>query len=187
MSTTLCGPLPRLSMSETLSVRIYRLIAFDKLFFILLEIFDQFDLLFLFLFDDIVFKYEMERENVLLVTLDDFRSCSSNRPIRVYQTGLDKFPLVKSSHLYFIGGFHDHCLHGQKVDIRTLERQAAAPLTATPPSMATPTPSSTPSSLPPRSHSPSPSPVQAPGSGASVVHQGWALTLAVVAFVVAFA
>ncbi|KAG6470351.1 mavicyanin-like [Zingiber officinale] len=79
--------------------------------------------------DTIVFEYDKERMNGMVVSLDDFHS--SCRPIRIYQTGLDKFISVKRAHLYFICGFPDHCLHGQKVDIRILESPALLPQTTT--------------------------------------------------------
>ncbi|KAG6468608.1 chemocyanin-like [Zingiber officinale] len=81
--------------------------------------------------DTIVFEYDKERVNGMVVSLDDFRSCSSSRPIRIYQTGLDKFISVKRAHLYFICGFPDHCLRGQKFDIRILESPALLPQTTT--------------------------------------------------------
>ncbi|XP_074556452.1 mavicyanin-like [Curcuma longa] len=148
--------------------------------------------------DTIGFEYDKERgENVMMVSLDDFRSCSSNRPIRFYQTGLDKFILVKRAHIYFICGFPDHCLRGQKVDVRVLDRPALPPQTTTRPSRGIQPLSSNSSSPPPQpgpsEQGPSPFPLLGPapaparGAGTSVVPQGWAQTLGVVAFVVALA
>ncbi|KAG9157993.1 hypothetical protein Leryth_000158 [Lithospermum erythrorhizon] len=68
--------------------------------------------------DTILFQYDQQLHNVLLVHLHDYHSCNVNTPIATYTTGNDSFFIGKHGHYLFICGIPGHCEAGQKLDLR---------------------------------------------------------------------
>ncbi|XP_073003277.1 mavicyanin-like [Typha latifolia] len=134
--------------------------------------------------DIIVFEYNNKLQNVLQVSLDDYRACNSSSPVAVYKSGNDSITMKVSGHHFFICGFPGHCQTGQKVDIRITKSQPPAappsdlPPSVQPPQQLTPPPAGRPNE--PLVPAPQPSPSSAPVSDRGV---GPAFALAAIAMV----
>ncbi|GMH26045.1 hypothetical protein Nepgr_027888 [Nepenthes gracilis] len=109
--------------------------------------------------DVIVFQYNKEFNNVMQVTLADFKSCNAVNPLATYNSGNDTITIQKPGHYFYLCSFPGHCEAGQRVDIRVPKTQ----LPMSPSSSAVPTISPSPSPTP--SHMPlAPSPAKSSAS-----------------------
>ncbi|KAM0027842.1 putative Phytocyanin domain, cupredoxin [Helianthus debilis subsp. tardiflorus] len=116
-------------------------------------------------YDETVFEYNATKDNVILVTLFDFRSCNTSAPLKMYNSGNDSFTIKSGGHYFFTSNFSGHCQGGQKLDVRVLK--PSSPPTTPPPSPTT-SPSPSPSAShaaagPAESKAVAPSPTQSKG------------------------
>ncbi|KAL8548319.1 hypothetical protein ACS0TY_007591 [Phlomoides rotata] len=71
--------------------------------------------------DILIFEYDPQNHNVLLVNKSSFHLCDTVAPIATFTTGHDSFVIRGPGHYFFICGFVGHCQAGQKIDIRVLK------------------------------------------------------------------
>ncbi|MCE3051102.1 hypothetical protein HAX54_048913 [Datura stramonium] len=71
--------------------------------------------------DILVFEYDRTQNNVLRVSLPDYRSCNAANPIAAYSSGNDSITIKGPGHYYYICGFPGHCQTGQKINVRVLK------------------------------------------------------------------
>jgi Plastocyanin-like domain len=74
----------------------------------------------------VVFEYNKDYHNVMLVTKNDYKSCNATNPIAKYDSGNDSISITHAGHIFFICGVPGHCAAGQKVDIRVEKNKAAS-------------------------------------------------------------
>ncbi|KAH0459661.1 hypothetical protein IEQ34_012475 [Dendrobium chrysotoxum] len=87
--------------------------------------------------DTLLFKYNKNFHNVLLVKEPDFNACKNSSAIKEYNTGDDSITITSTGHHYYICGFPGHCQFGQKVDVLAVGSSAApssSPTGSSPPS-----------------------------------------------------
>jgi Plastocyanin-like domain len=91
-------------------------------------LFNEFTVCYLFnaFFISVVFEYNKDYHNVMLVTKNDYKSCNGTNPIAKYDSGNDSFSITRAGHIFFICGVPGHCAAGQKINIR-IEKTKAAP------------------------------------------------------------
>ncbi|KAF5785067.1 putative Phytocyanin domain, cupredoxin [Helianthus annuus] len=118
--------------------------------------------------DVLLFEYNATKDNVILVTLPDFRSCNTSAPLKMYNSGNDSFTIKSGGHYFFTSNFSGHCQGGQKLDVRVLK--PSSPPTTPPPSPTTspslsPSPSASHAAAGPvESKGVAPSPTQSKGA-----------------------
>ncbi|MED6154990.1 hypothetical protein PIB30_001132 [Stylosanthes scabra] len=126
--------------------------------------------------DYLYFKYERGKDSVLIVSIEDYDSCNTAKPLHRFRGGRSgsTVQLNKPGPFYFISGNQQNCQKGQKFAVNVVS--AANPPSPTPhpsPAPSPPHPSPAPSSPPPH-HPPSGgmpaspadlSPVHAPAPG----------------------
>ncbi|KAJ3705437.1 hypothetical protein LUZ61_009142 [Rhynchospora tenuis] len=92
--------------------------------------------------DVILFEYNKNFHNVMLVTKNDYKSCNATNPIATYKSGNDSITITRSGHNFYICGVPGHCAIGQKVDIRVEKtKRASSPRSAPVPESSTSSPS----------------------------------------------
>ena len=64
-----------------------------------------------------VFKYKKGSDSVLIVSKDDYHSCSTKNPIKSMTDGDSTFILDRSGPFFFISGSADNCNKGKKLII----------------------------------------------------------------------
>ncbi|RZC76721.1 hypothetical protein C5167_002923 [Papaver somniferum] len=127
--------------------------------------------------DSIVFEYSPKDNNVILVSYDDYKKCNGSSPMKTFTSGKDTIPIMRKEHLFFISGFPDSCIKGQKVDIRVADTSVApTPPSAQGPSSSAPAPS-------PSVSVPAPSPNSAMSISKGITGKFGFVILAVVAAV----
>ncbi|KVH94407.1 mavicyanin-like [Cynara cardunculus var. scolymus] len=128
--------------------------------------------------DVLWFEYNATIDNVIRVSLSDFRSCNTSAPIKTFNSGNDSFTIKAPGHYYFTSGFSGHCKAGQKLDVRVLKtsQNATQPSGRTP----SPSPSDLVSSSPLESKETAPSPTE--NSATSTHDPMWLLMTIGVAF-----
>ncbi|KAJ6690854.1 EARLY NODULIN-LIKE PROTEIN 2 [Salix koriyanagi] len=67
--------------------------------------------------DTIFFKYKKGSDSVLIVSKDDYHSCSTKNPIKSLTDGDSTFIFDRSGPFFFISGNSDNCSKGQKLII----------------------------------------------------------------------
>ncbi|KAF9663136.1 hypothetical protein SADUNF_Sadunf17G0007000 [Salix dunnii] len=67
--------------------------------------------------DTIFFKYKKGSDSVLIVSKDDYHSCSTKNPIKSMTDGDSTFILDRSGPFFFISGSADNCNKGKKLII----------------------------------------------------------------------
>ncbi|KAF9666765.1 hypothetical protein SADUNF_Sadunf16G0262700 [Salix dunnii] len=99
-------------------------------------------------------------DSVLLVTKDDYNSCTTKNPLKTMDSGSDVFQFDKSGPYFFISGNEENCRKGQKLIVAVLSsgpRRAPAPGSLTPalsPEAPSPVANGYPSPAPSKSPSP---------------------------------
>ncbi|KAJ4745617.1 Early nodulin-like protein [Rhynchospora pubera] len=92
--------------------------------------------------DVILFEYNKNFHNVMLVSKKDYKSCNATNPIATYNSGNDSITITRSGHNFYICGVPGHCAIGQKVDIRVEKTKgASSPRSAPVPESSTSSPS----------------------------------------------
>ncbi|XP_078181469.1 mavicyanin-like [Carex rostrata] len=94
--------------------------------------------------DVILFEYNKDFHNVMLVTKKDYKSCNATKPIATYNSGNDSITITRAGHNFFMCGLPGHCAAGQKVNIRVAKtaKAASSPHSAPVPSTGPSSPSS---------------------------------------------
>ncbi|KAF6160857.1 hypothetical protein GIB67_041911 [Kingdonia uniflora] len=77
--------------------------------------------------DTVHFKYE--KDSVLVVTESEYKKCHSFHPIFFSNNGDTVYTFEQPGLYYFISGVSGHCERGQKLIIKVLEPEKAAPPT----------------------------------------------------------
>lgn len=73
----------------------------------------------------IVFKYE--RDSVMVVTEEEYEKCKASRPLFFSNNGDTVFKFDRPGLFYFISGVSGHCDRGQRMIIKVLDVEPAAP------------------------------------------------------------
>ncbi|KAI4341098.1 hypothetical protein MLD38_025864 [Melastoma candidum] len=126
--------------------------------------------------DTLYFKYKRGNDSVLVVSSEDYNSCTTIKPIQSLSDGNSTFKFDRSGPFFFISGIADRCNAGQRLIVVVLAvRPKVAPPApgALPP---TPAPATTPTSpsLAPGTSAPG-TPVPAPSSPTSGSARQWKL------------
>ncbi|KAF4401209.1 hypothetical protein G4B88_014050 [Cannabis sativa] len=108
--------------------------------------------------DSLAFDFETGRYNVIQVTRQEYESCTSWSPIKIYYEGPAIVPLTQQGVLYFICNLSNYCNLGQKIAITVHDCPKTNPPSPAPTIPASPPPSPAPSTVrsPPSSPSPPP-------------------------------
>ncbi|KAI5067101.1 hypothetical protein GOP47_0017629 [Adiantum capillus-veneris] len=91
--------------------------------------------------DILVFEYQPDLHDVLLVEKDDYENCNTSAPLVRYSNGNTSIRLEKSGVWYFICGLLDHCAFGQKLAVTCLDPTPSKQLPSINPPISTPPPS----------------------------------------------
>ncbi|KAJ1392326.1 Phytocyanin domain [Sesbania bispinosa] len=75
--------------------------------------------------DTVRFKYE--KDSVLVVTEEEYGKCKSSRPLFFSNNGDTIYKFDRPGMFYFISGVSGHCDRGQKMIIKVLNVEPAAP------------------------------------------------------------
>ncbi|CAH9099238.1 unnamed protein product [Cuscuta epithymum] len=146
--------------------------------------------------DTIVFEYEKGKDSVLVVRKREYYHCNATGPIHNLTDGHSTLKFTRHGTFYFISGFADHCLKGQRLAVtvmspyphhrhatKTPPPPSPSPSPQTPPpapATQTPPPATTASEQPPRAGgdgwvvAPAPAPKN---SGQSSVFISWGVTV----------
>ncbi|KAL4383233.1 hypothetical protein GQ457_15G025170 [Hibiscus cannabinus] len=103
--------------------------------------------------DVIRFEYNYVFHDVREVTERNYKACNGTKAMATYYSGNDSFTMERPGRRYFICGFHDHCRHGQKVEIDVRGTSSPSPSPRLGPH---PSPGGTPTGSLPLPPSPSP-------------------------------
>ncbi|XP_016433744.2 mavicyanin-like [Nicotiana tabacum] len=68
--------------------------------------------------DSLVFNYNPRLHNVMQVDSNDYKACTDNHPIGIYNTGSDSLTLETPGDYFFLCGFPGHCASGLKFHIK---------------------------------------------------------------------
>ncbi|KAK2648323.1 hypothetical protein Ddye_015812 [Dipteronia dyeriana] len=69
----------------------------------------------------IVLMYDNTSHNLVEVRLEDFDTCNLTSPIAKYNSGRDNITFDREGNYYFICGFPNHCLRGEKMIFMTAQ------------------------------------------------------------------
>ncbi|KAK4847599.1 hypothetical protein QYF36_003733 [Acer negundo] len=69
----------------------------------------------------IVLMYDNTSHNMVEVRLEDYDACNLTSPIAKYNSGRDNITFDREGNYYFICGFPNHCLHGEKMVFMTAQ------------------------------------------------------------------
>ncbi|KAK6919594.1 Phytocyanin domain [Dillenia turbinata] len=113
--------------------------------------------------DTLFFKYKKGSDSVLVVNKENYFNCNTSSPIQSLKEGDSEFKFERSGPFFFISGFGDNCLKGQRLIIVVLAvRSKTHPA---PPSLSpSPSQSQAPIVPPSSGNPPLPSPSLAPWS-----------------------
>ncbi|KAJ4845598.1 hypothetical protein Tsubulata_005729 [Turnera subulata] len=105
--------------------------------------------------DTLLFKYKKGSDSVLIVSKEDYYSCSSKNPVQSLTDGNSTFKFDHSGPFFFISGMPDNCNKGQKLIIVVMavrpKTPSPAPLAA-PPQSPSPQSGNSPLPMPPASN-----------------------------------
>ncbi|CAA7048731.1 unnamed protein product [Microthlaspi erraticum] len=73
--------------------------------------------------DFLVWKYDAKVDSVLQVTKEDYDSCNTANPLKLYNNGETKVELDKSGAYFFISGAPGNCGKGEKIHIVVLSER----------------------------------------------------------------
>ncbi|KAI9180786.1 hypothetical protein LWI28_008145 [Acer negundo] len=65
--------------------------------------------------------YDNTSHNMVEVRLEDYDACNLTSPIAKYNSGRDNITFDREGNYYFICGFPNHCLHGEKMVFMTAQ------------------------------------------------------------------
>ncbi|KDP27597.1 hypothetical protein JCGZ_19602 [Jatropha curcas] len=80
-----------------------------------------------FVGDILIFNYDQDYHNVLLVKNQNFLSCDGSSPNSSYASGHDSITLTSEGDFFFICGFPGHCEAGQKLFIQVEDAETVLP------------------------------------------------------------
>ncbi|KAM6600506.1 hypothetical protein CsatA_020115 [Cannabis sativa] len=106
--------------------------------------------------DSLAFDFETGRYNVIQVTRQEYESCTSWSPIKIYYEGPAIVPLTQPGVLYFICNLSNYCNLGQKIAITVHDCPITNPPSPAPAIPAPPSPAPSTVRSPPSSPSPPP-------------------------------
>ncbi|KAK6913914.1 Phytocyanin domain [Dillenia turbinata] len=84
--------------------------------------------------DIILFQYNAQYHNVMLVTRTDYKACNTSAPVEKNTSGNYSYTITTLGHHYFLCGVPGHCQSGQKVEINAVGSSSVAPASAPAPS-----------------------------------------------------
>ncbi|KAJ9557998.1 hypothetical protein OSB04_012612 [Centaurea solstitialis] len=105
--------------------------------------------------DSLVFKYDSKSDSVLKVDEEDYKKCTTTKPLKEYNDGNTKIVLDKAGPYFFISGAYGNCEKGERLEVKVLSEKhssvgATSPSPAPKPSPKEPSP---PKASPPKAPS----------------------------------
>ncbi|XP_058191827.1 basic blue protein-like [Rhododendron vialii] len=70
--------------------------------------------------DTLVFKYDAEQYDVVVVTQAQYRTCNAPPNATAYHTGNDRIKLVKGHHFFMCNIFPGHCKAGMRIAVKAM-------------------------------------------------------------------